>query len=467
MLPQLIKFIVVLFEVVVLFNILIIVHELGHFLAARWRGLVVEKFGIWFGKPLWKKTINGVEYSLGCIPAGGFVALPQMAPMDKIEGKSGLEQKDLPPVAPLDKIIVAFAGPLFSFGLALVFATLVWGIGRPIGEREATTTIGYVWKDSPAEKAGLMAGDVIVSVDGEPVTKFSGMGHSVIWRIVRSEGETIEITVRRDGRELTFHPVPQKEATKAWERPSLRQISIAPSETPMIAGVIKDGPAERAGLKPNDLIVALNGEKLYSRVPLMEYIQNNPGQPVRLTLQRQGQLMEQTVIPEPPVGETQPMMGIEFDQVGIMRVVHPSPFEQVAASVDSMISTFGAIFSPKSDIKAQHLSGPVGIMRIYYLLFESEQGWRLALWFSVVFNVNLALLNLLPIPVLDGGHITLAIIEALRRKPVNLQVLEAVQSACALVIIGYMLFITFYDVQDLSLPWKETKKEIRFAPKPH
>ena len=104
-------------------------------------------------------------------------------------------------------------------------------------------------------------------------------------------------------------------------------------------------------------------------------------------------------------------------------------------------------------------------MRIYYVLFENEQGWKLALWFSVVFNVNLALLNLLPIPVLDGGHITLAIVEAIRRKPINLRVLEAVQSACALVIISYMLFVTFYDVQDFPLPWRESKKEIRFAPR--
>src|SRR2546427_1090765 len=129
-----------------------------------------------------------------------------------------------------------------------------------------------------------------------------------------------------------------------------------------------------------------------------------------------------------------------------------------------MISTFGALFSPKSDVKAQHLSGPVGIMRIYYLLFESEHGWRMAIWFSVIFNVNLALLNLLPIPVLDGGHIMLALIEVVRRKPVNLKLLQFVQTACAVLIIGYMLYVTFYDAQDL--PWQRSEKlEIKFAPK--
>ncbi len=90
-----------------LFNLLIIVHELGHYLAARWRGLVIERFGIWFGKPIWKEKINGVDFCLGCIPAGGYVALPQMAPMEAIEGKNEAERQNLPPVSVLDKIIVA------------------------------------------------------------------------------------------------------------------------------------------------------------------------------------------------------------------------------------------------------------------------------------------------------------------------------------------------------------------------
>src|SRR3954465_9652897 len=149
------RVIFILLEVVVLFNLLIIVHELGHFLAARWRGLYIEKFGVWFGKPLWKKTINGVQYSLGSLPFGGFVALPQLAPMDIIEGKADVERQQLPPVSALDKIIVAVAGPLFSLLLALAFASVVWVVGYPVGESDMTTTIGYIMPDSPATKAGL------------------------------------------------------------------------------------------------------------------------------------------------------------------------------------------------------------------------------------------------------------------------------------------------------------------------
>jgi len=111
-----------------------------------------------------------------------------------------------------------------------------------------------------------------------------------------------------------------------------------------------------------------------------------------------------------------------------------------------------ALLSAKSDVKAAHFSGPVGIMRLYYQIFENENGWRIALAFSVLINVNLALLNLLPFPVLDGGHITLAILEKIRRKQINVRVLEFVQTACALLLIGFMLYLTFYDVGDIFIP---------------
>src|SRR6266513_2659157 len=143
MLLHVARAVLILLEVLILFNLLIVVHELGHFLAARWRGLYIEKFGVWFGKPLWTKTINEVQYSLGTLPFGGFVALPQLAPMDIIEGKADVDRAELPPVSAFDKIIVAVAGPLFSLLLAVVFAAMVWIIGYPVSESDMTTVIGY------------------------------------------------------------------------------------------------------------------------------------------------------------------------------------------------------------------------------------------------------------------------------------------------------------------------------------
>ncbi len=534
----------IVLEVLVLFNVLIVVHELGHFLAARWRGLYIEKFGVWFGKPIWKKTINGVQYSLGSLPFGGFVALPQLAPMDIIEGKADVDRARLPKISALDKIIVAFAGPLFSFLLAVVFAVIIWTVGRPVGESEATTTIGYVLPDSPAEKAGLMAGDRILSVDNHRVTRFGGMSEeSIQWRIVRSEGATIPITFERmvngHAETKTVEARPIVPETKPWMRKGFREIGIVPAETPVIAKVDRGSPAANADLRSNDKILAINGHPVYEMLGIADYIRAHPNERLSLTIDRNGKRIqlpfepgnpkidtvfqdspaaaaglkpgdvvlavdgrnarstlaisnyikqhgnqamtmsilrdgakrEVKVTPEVPQGDTAARIGIiwgedfgvTLDQYGNMMVKHPGPIEQIRASMLSIFNTVGAIASPKSDVRLQHMSGPVMMMQVYYKMLSSKEGWRMALWFSVVLNVNLALLNLLPIPVLDGGHILLALIEAVRRRPVNMRVLEAIQTACAVIIIGFMVYIAFFDVQDLFGVRRNMPK---FSPKP-
>jgi len=451
MLLHIARIIFILLEVLVLFNLLIVVHELGHFLAARWRGLYIEKFGVWFGRPLWKKTINGVQYSLGSIPFGGFVALPQLAPMDIIEGKADLDRAKLPRVSALDKIIVAVAGPLFSLLLALFFAGVVWVIGHPVSESDSTTIIGYVMPDSPAQKVGLQPGDKILEVDGKPVRRFLGMNDSVSWNVVRSEGDKIAVKFQRDGALRTVWVEPYKAETRGWRRKSIRQLLIFPAETAIIDKVEPNTPAAAAGLRPRDIILGFNQTPIYNPIGLLEYISKHPNDQLVLHVERERARFDVPVKPTllPTEGEMKPRIGIQWDTAGKISIGHPNPIEQIYDSVTSTLKTIGAVASPKSDVKLQHLSGPVGIGRIYYLLFQNERGWQLALWFSVILNVNLAILNMLPIPVLDGGHIVLAIIESVRRKPVNIRVLEVIQTSCAMLIIGYMLYVTFFDVQDL------------------
>jgi len=231
----------------------------------------------------------------------------------------------------------------------------------------------------------------------------------------------------------------------------VRQLLIYPAETPIIDKVEPDTPAAVAGLRPRDIIRGFNQTPIYNPIALLEYISKHPNDQLVLHVERNGTRLDAPVKPRLLLteGEMKPRIGIRWDTSGQISIAHPNPVEQVYNSVAGTLETIGAVASPRSDVKLQHLSGPVGIGRIYYLLFQNERGWQLALWFSVILNVNLAILNMLPIPVLDGGHIVLAIIESVRRKPVNMRVLEVVQTSCAALIIGYMLYVTFFDVQDL------------------
>ncbi len=470
------------FIVVLIFNILIIVHELGHFLAALWRGLVVEKFAIWFGKPLWKKEINGVEYILGSIPAGGYVALPQLAPMEALEGESKYTEEELKAASPLDKIIVAFAGPLFSFGLALVFACIVYVVGRPVGEISATTTTGFVAEMTPAPASevaptaevptplipnpvyaeGLRTGDEVVSVDGLPVTKRVGMGDSIMWRFIRSEGDKVPVVVKRSGQEVSLELTPIYQDKKFYQRGALRLSPIPPPIPPLVGSFYPGSPADKAGLQPGDLITAINGQPILYSGEVLAHVRENPDTAATYTIERtvgegenaKSETLTVTMTPEKPVKyvtEFPPaLLGIGFSLEPKYGFIYPTPFEQVGDSVMAVVNTIDAVASPSS-VNVSHLSGPIGIMNLYFqMLFQDPwyTGWRFVMWISVVINVNLALINLLPLPVLDGGHITFALYEWIRRKPVNVRVLEVLNGATAMLLIGFMLYVTFFDAQD-------------------
>jgi regulator of sigma E protease len=317
MLLHIVRAVFILLEVLILFNLLIVVHELGHFLAARWRGLYIEKFGVWFGKPLWKKTINGVQYSLGSLPFGGFVALPQLAPMDIIEGKADMDRARLPKISALDKIIVAIAGPLFSLLLALFFAAIVWAVGHPVSEGDSTTVIGYVLPDSPAQKVGLQPGDKILSVDGKPVRRFMGMSDSVSWDVVRSEGEKIAVKFQRDGKVQTVWVEPYKAETRGWRRKSVRQLLIYPAETAIIEKVEPNTPAAAAGLRSGDIIRGFDKTPIYNPIALLEYINKNPNDRLVLHVERGGQMLDVPVKPTllPTNGEQKPRIGNKRNRV--------------------------------------------------------------------------------------------------------------------------------------------------------
>ncbi len=465
--PSVLQVILLIFAVVMSFNLIIFVHELGHFLAAKWRGLRIDRFQIWFGTPIWKKEINGVQYGLGWIPAGGFVALPQMAPMEALEGGSK-DDKPLPPITPLDKIIVAFAGPLFSMLLALVSAVFVWQIGKP-ADFIATTQVGFLIPDSPAQKAGLLIGDKIIAINGVKVTGFAGSLDSVTENIVLSRGKEISYTVEREGASepITLRSGFETEKTQWFQRGGLRQVGIMPAGNAIVGKVSPNSPAADAGITAGDKILSVDGFKLYSLQQFSQYLRDQKWKTVRLGLQTAaGGTRDVEVTPERPLKPSgfDPMVGIQWGAGGEVdtRIVHPGPIRQVTDSLKMMWTTITSVMASDSSIGVGHLSGPVGIAKLQYQLLQMDDGWRRILAFMVLFNVNLAVLNMMPFPVLDGGHITLAVLEKIFGRPVKAKPLEILQTLCALALISLMLFVTSKDIGDSFGRAKEKNEEIVF-----
>jgi len=458
---------ILILVVVVIFNLIIFVHELGHFWAAKWRGLKIDRFQIWFGKPLWSKTVNGVQYGLGWIPAGGFVALPQMAPMESIEG-GHLEREPLPPIKPLDKIIVAFAGPLFSFLLAFVAACAVYLVGKP-KDFAPTQTIAEVAKGSPGEKAGILPGDKITHVNGKVVDGWDGKLNSIFMQIVTSEGTDISFTVQRPGvaEPLTLVSHFDIPKTTWWQRKGLRQVGIGP-ETGwvMVSSIIPGSPGEMAGVQEGDRLVSADGKSFATSEELVTFIKSKGETPLALVLERKKELVHLTVQPRVPIKPEgkNAMIGISFGDSLVYEktIIHPGPIEQMSDTVEMMWITITRVISPTSSIGVQHLSGPVGIARLQYRMLNMDHPWQRILGFMVLLNINLAILNMMPLPVLDGGHITLAAMEAVAGKPVKAKILEFVQVGFAALLFGLMIFVTTKDIGDGIEPKGEPEEQYVF-----
>ena len=468
--------------VILFFNIMIFVHELGHFLAGKWRGAYIDRFQIWFGKPLWSKKIRGVEWGVGWIPAGGFVSLPQLEGMEGIEGKSNLPE-GLKPLTAKDKVIIAAAGPLFSLLLAFFFACIVWAVGKPVMD-VPDTRVGYVMEGSPAEKAGLLPGDIIRKVDDEEVTKWMGNMEGVREKIALSENERIKLTVERNvpgkGTEtLDIYTDYEQPETSWWQRSSMRRIGIGMADEPRVAEVIENSPAAAAGFKPGQLVTHFYnaaGQKLPVHSSATLVFEAEKGKEMKLeVLSEDGSTSTITLTPVLPENwkeheKAKPILGIKWGKAAsnvedAVEWEHPTPMAQVGQSLRWMGITLDKLLAPDSSVGMEHLSGPVGIGSHMYDMMQlpASIGWRLLLWFAVILNVNLAVLNILPLPVVDGGHVTLGIAEMLRGKPVNGAFLNWIMTGFIFLILFFFIFVTFKDVGDLVGKEKELPAPV-FSP---
>jgi len=426
----------------ILFSITVFVHELGHFLAARWQGLVVEEFAIGMGKKVLGFRWKGVDYNLRVFPFGGFVKLPQMAAMEMVEGDSKQDLNALPPAKPSAKIITAFAGPLFSFLLAVAFAFLCYAVGVPQNQGSLTKTIGYVEPGSPAKLAGILPGDEVLEVDGRKVSRWQGRYDGVVESLLLAKDEKVQVTVLRDMEVKTFIIRPVVDPDPEMEKLRMIGIENYPSRVAVTGIVYAGSPADKAGIKKGDVITEVNGETVKSPGQVGYLMGKAKGESL-LTIKRGEETLQISVLPALEKTTQKRLIGIGWDVMDI-KVVHIPPTEQILNGIFTIQRTFEALSSPKSGVGFRHLSGPVGIFDKLMNLLTVD--WRLVLFFSVVLNVNLAIMNLLPLPILDGGHIVLSIAEWIRKRPADPKIIELLHIASFVLILCFFLYVTFFDL---------------------
>ena len=306
--------------VAIFFGGSIFVHELGHFLAARKRGLKIERFSIGFGPRLFGWTgKDGVDYRVSIIPLGGYVALPQLAEMEGIEGASSEEAEKLPKISYADKMIVSVMGAVFNVIFAFALACILWVIGMPVGEGTSTTVIGYVPEQivtssghlaelglgntvpGPAFKAGLRSGDKVLSIDDNAVTNFNQITEVVMLGNRKdSQGNpTATFKIERDGKELEIVVQPARIELNSKSGDKVRMVGLQPRTEVIIDKPSPGSPAEKAGLKTGDRVLSIDGLPLNNTVEFRELLRKGGAKPRTLLIEREGGVsLKVTITPQ-------------------------------------------------------------------------------------------------------------------------------------------------------------------------
>jgi regulator of sigma E protease len=427
--------------VILLFGAAVFVHELGHFLVARWCRMKVLEFAIGFGPKVFSRNRDGIEYSWRWIPAGGFVKLPQMVTAEALEGEG---EENIPPAPPLHKILVAVAGPFMNLVFAFVLAGVIYFVGLPVAINPPI--IGYVDPNSAEYQKGIREGDVILQVNGTMIKSWQ----DVQMAAALARTNLLQVVTEREGVRLTNYL-----ATSVNDAVGLKMLNLDPRDHPVVAQVQSGMPAEAAGLKRQDRFISFAGVPITGQQQLIDLICKRGGEPSKVVVKRGDEILSLTVTPR-VIDAKKKIARIGVALTGDTTVVYrvmkpgPKPWELISEVWDKTVLTFSALVHHKeTGVGAKDLAGPVGILAMLATWVNTD--YRLALNFLVLLNVNLAILNLLPIPVLDGGHILLACIEKIRRRPISPRILEYTTTAFAVLLISFMLYVTFFDVQRLPL----------------
>jgi regulator of sigma E protease len=418
-------------------GVLVFVHELGHFLVARMLGVRVITFCIGMGPKLLKYRRGETEYAIALLPIGGYV---KMAGENPDEPHTGAADEFLSRPK-WDRFRILIAGPTMNIALSLVLMTVVLAREArvPIFESDPVD-VAVVMKGSPAEQGGIRPGDRITKVGRYRTATWEDFFLTIGGRAERD----VTITLLREGREMIVTVRPE-----AQTRMRIGDIGVLPKVHPSIRSLEAGGPADRAGLKIDDVVLALNGEPIVFSGQLSSEIRQYPERQITLTVQRAGGTLDIPVVPRRQ-GE------IGLIGIGIQdpyRTIQPTILGAMKMSVERNVQFAGLIVQTlhglvTRETSPSQLMGPVAIAQMSG--DQAAAGWLPLLSFMAMLSLNLGLLNLLPIPVLDGGHIFIMAVEGLARRDFSVKVKERLMLAGFVVLMALMVTVMYNDLARIS-----------------
>jgi regulator of sigma E protease len=436
-------------------GVLIVVHEFGHFWVARRLGVKVLRFSVGFGKPLWIWQVgpDRMELVVSALPLGGYVKM-----LDETEGEVAENEKgrsfNRQPV--WKRMAIVAAGPAFN----LAFAILAYWVVFMSGVDGIKPIVGHVAPDSVAQQAGFRTGDEILTVDGHAVQSWDQRRLYLFQRALDQAQVAVEVRDRNGNvrlRTLDFSSLPVSEVNAGLVERGIGLMPNFPEPLPTV-GALEDGPAARAGMQVGDRVLSVDGSPVARWNELADIINKNAGRALRLTIERSGARQEIEITPEAAEhnGKIVGLIRIRPQPAPLpdeMRVhVRFGPVESLSEAARSTWSmswlTLEMFYRMlKLEVSTKNISGPITIAQ--YAGYSARVGLDQFVVFLAVISISLGVLNLLPIPILDGGHLLYHAIEAVKGSPVSERSMAIGQQIGIVILVGLMSIAFYNDITRL------------------
>ena len=438
----------------IVLGVLVTFHEFGHFIVARWAGVRVLKFSLGFGPKLVSRQVGDTEYLVSAIPLGGYVKMfgeDSNEPVPPGDLDHSFSHKSL-----LKRSLIVAAGPGFNFLLSYLIFTGWLALGHPLPVptfEEIIPTIDAIKPDSPAAVGGLRVGDRIVRVDDNEITT----QQDLYTAISESAGRSLAIEVSRGAQFKTFVITPEvtRPETNEPEDPPIYTIGIE-EVAPLVGSVLPDSPAEQAGLQSDDRIIEIEGEPVHTWSQMTQIVRSHPNDPLPLRVLREGAVINLTVTPE-LFEHSEDGITEQIGKIGIMgpgrSVARAStPLDALWQGVEatwgwSELTVVGIYKILTGEISSKNLGGPIMIASASGT--AAEHGMTDVVFLVAILSINLGILNLLPIPILDGGHLFFFACEGILRRPLGERQREFAQQVGIVLLFSIMIFAFFNDIQRL------------------